>query len=90
MLRLARLTVASEAQGKSVGRLLLRTVFTLAWRMADDMGCVCVVVDAKPGAVRYYLGLGFRELEHTRGALGDRPQPTPMFLALAAIPKPAP
>lgn len=57
--------------------------------MADDMGCIGVLVDAKPGAVSYNAKLGFRELEHTRGALGDRPQPTPMFLELAAIPRPA-
>ncbi len=88
VLRLARLAVALDAQGRGVGRLLLRAVFTLAWRMAEDMGCVGVLVDAKPGAVRYYAGLGFRELEHTRGALEDRPQPTPMFLELAAIPRP--
>lgn len=89
VLRLARLAVAADAQGRGVGRLLLRATFTLAWRMAEDMGCIGVVVDAKPGAVSCYVNLGFRELEHTRGALGDRPQPTPMFLELAAIPRSA-
>jgi GNAT superfamily N-acetyltransferase len=89
VLRLARLAVASEAQGQGIGRLLLRAVFTLAWRMADDFGCVGVVVDAKPDAVAFYGALGFRGLAHRQGALGDRPEPTPMFLELAAIPRPA-
>lgn len=89
VLRLARLAVSADAQGQGVGRALLKAVFTLAWRMADDMGCIGVVVDAKPGALSYYANLGFRELEHTRGALGDRPQPTPMFLELGAIPRPS-
>lgn len=86
VLRLARLAVAESAQGQGVGRLLLRTVFALALRMSEDMGCIGVVVDAKPGATGYYATLGFRELQTTRGLLGDRPQPTPMFLELSAIP----
>lgn len=88
VLRLARLAVATDAQGQGIGRLLLRAVFTLAWRMADDLGCVGVVVDAKPDAVAYYANLGFTALQHREGALGDRPEPTPMFLELAAIPSP--
>lgn len=88
VLRLARLAVAAEAQGLGISRLLLRAVFALSWRMADEFGCVGVVVDAKAEAVAYYSNLGFRTLEHTRGALGDRPEPTPMFLELAAIPRP--
>ncbi len=88
VLRLARLAVASDAQGQGVGRLLLRAVFTLAWRMADALGCVGVVVDAKPEAVAFYERLGFLALGHSKGGLGERPEPTPMFLELGAIPRP--
>jgi predicted N-acetyltransferase YhbS len=88
VLRLARLAVAEEAQGQGVGRVLLRAVFALAWRMADEFGCVGVAVDAKPEAVSFYDRLGFRALAHAKGALGDRPEPTAMFLELGAIPKP--
>jgi GNAT superfamily N-acetyltransferase len=89
VLRLSRLAVASGARGRGVGRVLLRAVFTLAWHMARNVGCIGVLVDAKPGAVGFYEALGFRILGCTRGALGDRPEPTPMFLELGAIPRPA-
>lgn len=42
-----------------VGATLLRAVFTLALQMADDFGCVGVVVDAKPDAIASYEKLGF-------------------------------
>lgn len=77
VLRLARLAVAEEAKGQGSGRLLLRAVLALAWRMADDLGCVGVLVDAKPEAVGFDAALGFRALGHTKGGLGDRPEPAP-------------
>ena len=88
VLRLARLAVAEDVRGQGIGRALLRIVFAVAWRLADDFGCVGVVVDAKREAVRFYEGLGFRVLVYARGALGDRPEPTAMFLELRAIPRP--
>jgi hypothetical protein len=57
--------------------------------MAADMGCLGVVVDAKPDAVDFYRKLGFIDLQAEAGLLGDRPQPLPMFLELGAIPKPS-
>jgi GNAT superfamily N-acetyltransferase len=88
VLRLARLAVAEEAKGRGVGRVLLRAVFALAWRMADELGCIGVVVDAKPDALGFYERLGFTALRYSKGALGDRPEPMAMFLALGAIPRP--
>jgi hypothetical protein len=57
--------------------------------MAEDFGCIGVVVDAKPEAVPFYEKLGFVELGASTGHLGDRPEPRPMFLELGAIPKPS-
>lgn len=88
ILRLARLAVSVDAQGQGVGRLLLRAVFAIAHRMTEDVGCVGVVVDAKAEAIGFYRTLGFLALTVTRGALGDRPEPVPMFLELLAIPRP--
>jgi GNAT superfamily N-acetyltransferase len=85
VLRLARLGVDERCQGRGVGSALLR-VFMLAHRMAGDVGCVGVVVDAKREAVAFYEKLGFIALGVESGHLGDRPEPSPMFLELGAIP----
>lgn len=89
VLRLARLAVDHRAHGQGVAQTLLRAVFALAHQMAADIGCLGVVVDAKPEAVGFYRKLGFESLEAIAGALGDRPEPLPMFLELSAIPKPS-
>jgi GNAT superfamily N-acetyltransferase len=51
ILRLARLAVDRNAQGKRVGERLMRTVFSIAIELREKLGCVGVVVDAKPGAL---------------------------------------
>lgn len=86
ILRLARLAVDERAKNRGVAHALLRAVFALARSMAADLGCLGVVVDAKPEAVGFYRKLGFMELQAIAGQLGDRPEPLPMFLELAAIP----
>jgi GNAT superfamily N-acetyltransferase len=84
VLRLARLAVDERAQGRGIGRSLLQAVFALAHRMAEDFGCIGVVVDAKPEAVTFYERLGFMALDTTIGLQ----EPLPMFLELGAIPEP--
>ena len=86
VLRLARLAVDRRVQGQGIASALLRSVFDLAQRMAIDMGCVGVVVDAKPDAIGFYKALGFIALDLVVGELGDRPQPLAMFLELGAVP----
>lgn len=85
-LRVARLAVDERAQGRGIGKALLRAVFVLAHEMAGSVGCTGVVVDAKTQAVAFYERLGFRALDTRSGALGDRPEPLPMYLHLSAIP----
>ena len=82
VLRLARLAVDERHQGQGIAHTLLRAVFLLAHRMAADIGCAGVVVDAKPAAVGFYERLGFIALDAVAGRLGDRPEPLPMFLEL--------
>jgi len=85
ILRLARLAVDRTAQAKGIGERLMRTVFSVAIELREKLGCVGVVVDAKPGAETYYSRLGFVELEVVEGALEERPAPKPMFLPVSAI-----
>jgi GNAT superfamily N-acetyltransferase len=85
VLRLARLAVDQSAQGRGVGEVLLRAVFFLAKQMAVHVGCIGVVVDAKPEAFGFYEGYGFAKLDVLQGQLGDRPEPLPMFLPLGRI-----
>ena len=85
ILRLARLAVDRNAQGKHVGEHLLRAVFAAAIELREKLGCVGVVVDAKAGAESYYSRYGFVELEVIEGALAERPTLKPMFLPASSI-----
>ena len=85
ILRLARLAVDESAHGCGIGSLLLRAVFNLACDMGKKVGCVGMVVDAKPHAISFYERYGFIRLESLEGILGDRPEPVPMFLSLGLI-----
>lgn len=86
ILRVARLAVETSAQGRGLGKALLRFAIELAERMMIDLGCVGVVVDAKRGAEEFYERYGFVPLEVVEGATAQRPEPTPMFLALGSVP----
>lgn len=90
VLRLARLAVNREDQNRGLGRSLLRFCLELAERMRDEVGCVGLVVDAKPGAGGFYRSYGFVEIDALSGAGRARPAATPMFLPLGAIPRPRP
>jgi predicted N-acetyltransferase YhbS len=85
ILRLARLAADKNAQGRSVGDCLLRAVFLIAIQLRENLGCVGVVVDAKPGAESYYRRFGFVDIEVLDGSIMARPAPTPMFLPLSAL-----
>jgi hypothetical protein len=63
----------------------MRAVFTVAVELRGKVGCVGIVVDAKPGAESYYSRYGFVELEAVEGMLEERPTPKPMILPLSAI-----
>lgn len=84
-LRLARLAVDRQAQGRGVGDHLMRTVFAIAVDLGEKLGCAGVVVDAKANAESYYERYGFIRLEVIEGMLEERPVPKPMFLPLSAI-----
>ena len=84
VLRLARLGVDTRAQGRGIGKALLRHVLRLAVEQRDRFGCVGVVADAKPDAVGFYESLGFVRLAGVReGMLHGKP--LPMFLPIDSI-----
>ena len=85
VLRLARLGVDQSVQGQGLGVQLLRFVLRLALRMADDYGCVGVIVDAKADAVGFYAKYGFIPIDTVEGQSDARPAPTSMFLSIRAI-----
>ena len=86
VLRLARLAVDRAAQGRGIGKALLRFALGLAWRLSAEFDCVGVVVDAKPAALDFYRNLGFEQVTALEGVLREKPEPTPMFLPMSAIP----
>ena len=83
VLRLARLAVDESFRQRGVGRDLLRFVLQLALRMARELGCTGILVDAKPGAASYYLQYGFIPLE--TADMIPATTATPMFLAIGKI-----
>ena len=85
VLGLARLAVDKSAQRVGVGAQLLRFVNKLAAKLADDVGCAGVVVDAKPGAADFYARYGFTPFEALEGQSDARPRPTAMWLPIQAI-----
>jgi predicted N-acetyltransferase YhbS len=84
-LGLARLAVDQSTRSKGIGETLLRFVLELASKMADEVGCAAVVVDAKPGAIDFYAKYGFTSFEPLEGHSDAHPQPTPMYLMMQEI-----
>ena len=87
VLGLARLAVDRQAPGTGLGKELLRFVLGLAVRLSDEVGCIGVVVDAKPGAADFYARYGFEPFEPLEGQSEARPGPTPMWLPIQAVRK---
>jgi predicted N-acetyltransferase YhbS len=79
------LAIDRHSQGKGIGEHLMRTVFSVAIELRQKLGCVGVVVDAKPGAEIYYSRYGLVKLEVVEGVLEERPSPRAMFLPLSAV-----
>jgi len=85
VLGLARLAVDATAKGVGLGAQLLRFVLELGAKMAGDVGCAGVVVDAKPGAVEFYAKFGFAAIDPIEGQADSRPLPTMMWLPMRTI-----
>ncbi len=67
--------IGKAAQGRGIGSTLLHAVIHLALTQADAVGCVGIVVDAKPPAVAWYDRYGFFPLPALEGESAARPRP---------------
>jgi GNAT superfamily N-acetyltransferase len=83
VLRLARMEVAQSAQGSGLGKDLLRFACRLAVQMSTDLGCVGLIVDAKPEAIGFYERFGFHPLMTEPDI--EPSAPRPLFLPVGTI-----
>ena len=80
LILLARLAVDNRFAGMGLGRVLLAEAFRIALRVAEEVGCRCMVTDAYRDKIDWYAKYGFVPIE---GASEDGPQK--MFLDLRTI-----
>lgn len=84
ILRLARLAVDERFQDQGIGSELLAAAFIVALDMSERVGCIGVVVDAKPGAAGFCERFGFEPVEAASGTAGSHAGVT-LFLAIGTI-----
>lgn len=80
LILLARLAVDRRFSGKGLGHALISEAFKIALRVADDVGCCCIITDAYRDRIEWYARYGFVPLE---GAAEDGPQR--MFLDIRTL-----
>jgi GNAT superfamily N-acetyltransferase len=74
-LRLVMLGVDKNYKGQDLGRRLMKQALKIAKDFATQIGGYGVYLDADPGAVDFYIKLGFALLEGNKA-----PQTSPMFI----------
>jgi len=80
LILLARLAVDRRFSGRGLGQALISEAFKIALRVADDVGCRCIITDAYRDRVDWYARYGFIPLE---GAAEGGPQR--MYLDIRTI-----
>src|SRR5215831_14232657 len=63
LILLARLAVDRRFSGKGLGHALISEAFNIALRVADDVGCRCIITDAYRDRTGWYACYGFVRLE---------------------------
>lgn len=84
LILLARLAVDRRFAGKGIGHALISEAFRISLRVANDVGCRCIITDAYREKVGWYSRYGFVPIE---GAAAEGPQR--MFLDIRTIRKAA-
>jgi GNAT superfamily N-acetyltransferase len=80
LILLARLAVDRRFSGRGLGHALISEAFKIALRVADDVGCRCIITEAYRDRVDWYARYGFVALEGA--AEGGRQR---MFLDIRTI-----
>jgi GNAT superfamily N-acetyltransferase len=80
LILLARLAVDKRFSGKGLGHALLSEALKITVRVAEEVGCRCIIADAYPDKAGWYARYGFLPLQ---GAGATSPQK--MFLDVRTI-----
>src|SRR5438309_5150304 len=80
LILLARLAVDRRFAGKGLGHALISEAFKIALRVADAVGCRCIITDAYRDRVDWYARYGFIALEGTAESGPQR-----MFLDIRTV-----
>jgi GNAT superfamily N-acetyltransferase len=80
LILLARLAVDTRFAGKGLGGALISEAFKITIRVADEVGCRCIITDAYRDRVGWYAKYGFIHIEGT-----ERDGPQKMFLDVRTI-----
>ncbi len=80
LILLARLAVDRRFAGRGIGHALISEVFRVSLRVANEVGCRCLITDAYRDRIDWYARYGFVPIE---GAAKDGPQR--MFLDIRTI-----
>lgn len=65
-IKIARLGVKKERQGKGYGKALLKEAFLKILSVVDSVGTKLVVVDAKESSASFYEQFGFSKLQENK------------------------
>jgi GNAT superfamily N-acetyltransferase len=63
LILLARLAVDRRFAGRGVGHALISEAFRVSLRVADEVGCRCIVTDSHPDRISWYARYGFVPIE---------------------------
>ena len=80
LILLARLAVDRRFSGRGLGHALISEALKITLRVADEVGCRCIVTDAYPDKAGWYARYGFLPLEGTAAT-----SPQKMFLDVRTI-----
>jgi GNAT superfamily N-acetyltransferase len=80
LILLARLAVDRRFAGRGLGHALISEAFRISLRVADEVGCRCIITDAYRDRISWYAKYGFVPIE---GAAAKGPQR--MFLDIRTL-----